>query len=111
MIQQPEMVEYSDFASTSWDAVRKEMKSILYELGDCVNKDLKIFDLESNPGLDSDCVKNEGIELIPRLPIHCKVHIKERVAPLKLKFEFFDSKTKKKLKKTDCTVCVSPTVP
>ena len=33
-------------------------------------------------------VKNEGIELIPRLAIQCKVSIKERVAPLKLRFEF-----------------------
>ena len=43
------MIAYNDFASTSWDAVRKEMKSILYELGDCVNKNLNIFALESNP--------------------------------------------------------------
>ena len=59
----------------------------------------------------SDSVKNENIELIPRLPIHYKVSIKERVAPLKLKFEFFDmQKPEKKLENPDCVVCVSPTV-
>ena len=110
MIQRPEMVEYSDYASTSWHAVRNEMKSILYELGDCVSKNLNILTLDSDPVLGSDGVKNEGIELIPRLSINCKVNIKDRIAPLKLKFEFFDPKTKKKLKKTDCIVCVSPTV-
>ena len=38
-----------------------------------------------------EAVKNENIELIPRLPIQFKVSIKERVAPLKIKFEFFDT--------------------
>ena len=61
------MIAYNDFASTSWHAVRNEMKSILYELGDCVSKNLNILTLDSDPILGPDGVKNEGIELIPRL--------------------------------------------
>ena len=36
--------------------------------------------------LRTEIVKNENIELIPRLPIQCKVSVKERVAPLELTF-------------------------
>ena len=59
----------------------------------------------------SDSVVNEKIELIPRFPIHRKVSIKERVAPLKLKFEFFEVQDPtKKIKNPDCVIYLSPTV-
>ena len=59
--------------------------------------------------VNHDVVKNENIELIPRLPIQCKVSIKERVAPLKLRFDFYDSQTKQKIKNPDVVVCLSTT--
>lgn len=112
LIQSPEMTGFPDFAKSSIQAEQTEIKTLLYELKSCMNQQSMSIVLDSTaPSTQaSDVVKNENIELIPRLPIHCKVSIKERIAPLKLKFEFFDMHTKAKLKNPDCVVCVSPTV-
>lgn len=85
------MAEYSDYASTSIQAEKTEIKSILYELGRCMNSNADIILLESMAPNGAETVKNEELELVPRLPFHCKVPINQRVAPLKLKFEFFDA--------------------
>ena len=83
----------------------------MYELKHCFNKNVMLNTLDSVAPAFSDSAKNENIELLPRVPIHCKVSIKERVAPLKLKFEFFDMQNpEKKLANPNCVVCVSPTV-
>ena len=53
-------------------------------------------------------VKNERIELIPKLPYQCKVSIKERIAPLTLKFEFYDLNTNERIPRTDVQVSIDP---
>ena len=80
----------------------------MYELKRCMNRQALIQTLEST-STTSDVVKNENIELISRLPIQFKVLIRERVAPLRLRFDFYDTQTRKKLVNPDTVVCVSPT--
>lgn len=82
---------------------------MLYELKRLMNSNAMILNLESI-GSAHDAVKNENIELIPRLPIQCRVSIKERVAPLKLRFDFYDLQTKERIKNPDVVVCLSPTL-
>jgi len=49
-------------------ATRTEIKTLLYELKRCMNSQAMIWTLESTSAI-SEVVKNENIELIPRLPI------------------------------------------
>ena len=106
------MDEYQDYASTSIQAEQTEIKTLMYELGRCLHvrgdsnneTSAKIQTLDTRAPEGADSVKNEGLELIPRLPYHCYLPVKDRVAPLKLKFEFFDSQTREKLKNPTCVV-------
>lgn len=103
------MGDYSDFPKTALKATNTEIKTILFELNRLMNSQAQVLNLETISATQY-IVKNEGIELIPRLPIHCKVSIKERVAPLKLRFDFQDTQTGKRVKNPDVLVCLSPTV-
>ena len=53
-------------------------------------------------------VKNEKIELIPKIPYQCKVSVKDRIAPLALKFEFFDLNSYDRIARTDVVVSIDP---
>jgi len=109
------MTLFADFAKTSIKAQQTELKTLQYELKRCMNSQLQIVTLNSEVNdTTGEPAKNEHIELIPRLPIQFKVSLKEKVAPLRLKFEFYDSSehsTRKRLKNPDSLVCVSQTVP
>ena len=91
------------------NACRTEVKTLAHEIKDCMSRHANIKTLDSK-SFNSDQIKNENIELIPRLNIYCKLSIKERIAPLRLKFEFFDNESGKRLKNPDTIVCVSPTI-
>lgn len=75
-----------------------------------MNQQNMIRILETAPAnaTTNEIIKNEDIELIPRLPIQFKVSIKERIAPIRFKFEFFDSNGVK-MNKPDTAVYLSPT--
>ena len=73
-----------------------------------MNKNGLILTLESS-STTQDYVKNENIELIPRVPVQLKISVKERVAPLRLRFEFFDTQKRLKIKNPDVLLCLSPT--
>lgn len=103
------MAKYPDYPKTAIRAYQTEVKTLMYELKRCMNRQALIQTLESTSST-SEHVKNENIELISRLPIQFRVSIKERVAPLRLRFDFYDTQTKKKLKNPDTVVCISPTI-
>lgn len=81
----------------------------MYELERCMSPNSMIQTLESS-SIFTDHVKNENIELVPRLTRNYKVSVKARIAPLRLKFEFFDINTKKKIAVPDATVYISTSV-
>ena len=110
MLARPKMDKmYPDFTEVAINACKTEVKTLAYELKNCMSRHAHIMTLESR-SLSTENVKNENIELIPRINIQYKVSIKERIAPLRLKFEFFDSTTRKRLRDPDTIVCVSPTI-
>ena len=109
LITRPEMAKFPDYPKTAINACRTEVKTLAHEIKNCMSRNANIMALESK-SLHSEHIKNEKIELIPRLSIQCKVSIKERIAPLRLKFEFFDSQSGKRIKNPDTVVCISPTI-
>ena len=61
-----------------------------------MNKNAMIMVLETpNLAAPGSVAVNDGIEMIPRLPIQCKVSVKERIAPIRFKFEFYNPETQK----------------
>lgn len=103
-LSDPEMGKYPDFFKTHFKEFGNQSKTFLYE---CKGK---IKTLESRSS-KTDHVRNSNIECLPRLSILCKVVIKDRVAPLRLKFEFFDIETGEEIKRPDTVVCISSTIP
>ena len=72
-----------------------------------VDKQDLIHELEAQSTLMEN-IKNEKIELIPKLPCQCRISIKERIAPLALKFEFFNLNTMERVPRTDVIVSIDP---
>lgn len=107
LVINPEMTEYEDYPKAAIAACKVETKTLEHELKNFMAKNANVINLETR-AQHSEKVKNTKIELIPRLDIRCKVSIKERIAPLQLKFEFFDSLTDKRILNPDAVVCVSP---
>ena len=108
LLLRPDMAEFPDYPATAIRANHTEAKTLSYELKRCMNPQAMIQTLET-ASHSSDHVKNENLELVARLPFVCKVSVKERIAPLRLKFEFFDSLTQEKVANPDVVVCISPT--
>lgn len=92
LISRPEMANYPDYPRTAIRAYQTEVKTLSYELKRCMNRQALIQTLDST-STTTEHVKNENIELISRLPIQFRVSIKERVAPLRLRFDFYDNQT------------------
>ena len=90
-------------------ACRTEAKTLNYEVKRFMSPREMIRTLESTSS-SADQVKNQ-IDIVPRLPIYVKVPVRDRTAPLRLEFEFFDSETKRKIEDPDVTVYYSTTTP
>ena len=88
MIASPESSQLPNYAKASLQAVQTEIKTQLHDLKSFMSPDSAMITLDSvlPPNATTEIVKNENIELVPRLPIQCKVSVKERVAPLELTF-------------------------
>ena len=69
ILDQPDVAKYPDYPKVALSATSTEIKTLLYELKGCMNQDSKILHLESQTTASTEIVRNENIELVPRLPI------------------------------------------
>lgn len=95
--------------------IQKEIKTISYILKKELHEKDKIESLETDFGFKRD-IPASGVfpgtgynvfDLIPTYPLKAKVSIKERKAPLVVKFEYFDAKTGQPTDSTDTFIKAS----
>jgi hypothetical protein len=109
LIINPELQVLPDYPSQALKLLKTETDSILCEFN-------RIFDTKDQESLEiQNDWNNESRpnrrQCLPQLPCYAKVDIRQRVAPLLLKFVFFDLHSGEQIKSPDTVICLHATDP
>ena len=112
ILSRPEMHNFADYPRVAMSQIQTEIDTLRFLSQRVVSSGENglIIDLNTSNGVAEKAL-NEKIKLIPRMIIQCRVSVKEKVAPLQLKFEYFDEETGNRIEVSDTIVCLSATNP
>lgn len=89
LIANSELQTVPDYASRALTLLKTETESILCEVDRIFDKHGQQIELEVQHIWDTEKKPNR-LQCLPMLPCYAKVSLRNMVAPLVLKFEFFD---------------------
>ena len=81
------------------------MQTMMFELQSIEEDGLKIIELKTQPRGGSDEKVTNVIQCLPKAPKYFKVDFKNRLAPLIMKFKYFDLYTGEKKHDSDVLIC------
>lgn len=112
ILSRPEVQNFADYPRVAMSQIQTEIDTLRFLSQRVVSSGENglIIDLNTSNGA-ADKALNEKIKLIPRMIIQCRVSVKEKIAPLQLKFEYFDEESGNKIDISDTIVCLSATNP